>query len=214
VAGDARYTGLRKNISPTVYVPLEGLNADGTAHPLDWATFVIRTQAAEPLSLSSLFRQGIRRTHPDFRIAAIRTQDELVRLQTMRERLLATLSIFFAVLAVALGGVGLFGVLNYAVIQRRREFGIRLALGARTGDLVRRVSVPLLSMVTIGTVAGIVLGVFTARYVSSLLFMVSATDLSILLWPRIAMFPASLIASLPPVLRAIRIHPASLLRVE
>lgn len=131
----------------------------------------------------------------------------------MRERLLATLSIFFAVLAVVLAGVGLFGVLDYAVIQRRRELGIRLALGAGTGDL-GRVSFPLLKMVTIGTGSGIVLGVFTARYVSSLLFMVGATDLSILLWPCVAMFLASLIASLSPILRAIRIHPASLLRVQ
>jgi predicted permease len=214
VAGDARYTGLRRSMPATVYVPFQGLNADGTSHPADWATFVIRTQTTDSRSLSSLLREGVRRNHPDFRVAAIRTQDELVRLQTIRERLLATLSIFFAVVAIVLAGVGLFGVLNYAVIQRRRELGIRIALGAKTSDLVRRISIPLLTMVVIGTGAGIALGMFTARYVSSLLFMVSATDPSMLFWPSFAMFLASLVASLSPVLRAIRIHPASLLRVE
>jgi predicted permease len=214
IAGDARYTGLRRNIPATVYVPFQGLNADGSAHPPERATFIVRTKAAAPLSLASQLRQEVRRAQPDFRVAAIRTQDELIHAQSIRERLLSTLSIFFGAVALGLAGVGLYGVLNYAVIQRRHELGIRAALGARVWELARRVSVPLLTMVVTGTVVGLALGIATARYVSSLLFMVRATDLSMLIWPCMAMIAASFIASLQPIMRAIHIQPASLLRME
>lgn len=213
IASDARYFDLRRNMPATVYVPFRSL-IDNTTHPPDFATFLVRTKAADPLSLSSYLRQEVHRAGPDFRVASIRTQDEMIHAQMIRERLLATLSIFFGVVAVILAGIGLFGVLNYAVIQRRRELGIRLALGAKVWDVVCRVTIPLLTMVVIGTGIGIVLGISTARYVSSLLFMVKATDLPIIVWPCIAMFISGLIASVPPVLRAIHIHPASLLRVE
>lgn len=213
IASDSRYFDLRRNMPATVYVPFRSL-MDNTTRPPDFATFLVRTKASDPLSLSSYLRREVHSADPDFRVASIRTQDEMIQAQMIRERLLATLSVFFGGVAVLLAGIGLYGVLNYVVIQRRRELGIRMALGAQVWDVACRVTVPLLMMVGIGTGVGIGLGVSTARYVSSLLFMVKATDLPMMVWPCLAMLAAGLIASVQPVLRAIHIHPASLLRME
>ena len=77
---------------------------------------------------------------------------------TVRERLLAMLAMFFAAVALLLAGIGLYGVLDYGVLQRRREIGIRMAIGAQAGDIARRVTAEAFSMVLLGAVAGIALG--------------------------------------------------------
>jgi ABC-type antimicrobial peptide transport system permease subunit len=214
VAADAHYTELRESVPATVYVPFPRSNGDGTLDPEDSATFIIRTRASDPLSLADSLRREVHRANPEYRVAAVRTQDELIRAHSIRERLLATLSIFFGVMALVLAGIGLYGVLNYAVVQRRRELGIRIALGAPVWELACRVSVPLFRMIVIGTAIGLALGISAARYVSSLLFMVRAGDLSMLVWPCAAMIAASLLAAAAPIWRAVRIQPASLLRAE
>jgi ABC-type antimicrobial peptide transport system permease subunit len=132
----------------------------------------------------------------------------------IRERLLATLSLFFAAVALILAAVGLYGVLNYAVLERRRELGIRIALGAQGADIAWHVTAEVLSMLALGAAVGLALGVAAGRYVATLLYEVKATDWSILAWPAITMSVVALLAALPPVLRAIRFDPAALLRAE
>jgi ABC-type antimicrobial peptide transport system permease subunit len=130
------------------------------------------------------------------------------------ERLLATLSLFFAAVALILAAVGLYGVLNYGVFERRRELGIRIALGARAGDIAWQVTAGAFSMVTLGAAAGAALGVAAERYVTTLLYQVEALDASILALPTITMTAVALLAALPPVLRAIHFDPAALLRAD
>ena len=77
--------------------------------------------------------------------------------QTVRERLLSMLALFFAVVALLLSGIGLYGVLDYSVLQRRREIGIRMAIGAQAGDIARRVTSELFRMVLLGALAGLAL---------------------------------------------------------
>jgi ABC-type antimicrobial peptide transport system permease subunit len=138
----------------------------------------------------------------------------LVLAQTVRERLLAMLAMFFAVVALLLAGIGLYGVLDYSVQQRRREIGIRLAIGAPTADIARRVTAEVFSMVLLGAFAGFALGMASARYIESLLYQVEPTDPAMLTLPALTVFVAALLAALPPVIRAVRIDPAKSLRVE
>src|SRR5271155_4331483 len=97
--------------------------------------------------------------------------------RAVRERLLATLALFFAIVALLLAGVGLYGVLHYSVLQRRREIGIRIAVGAQAGGIARLVTTDVFAMVLVGAVAGIGLGMASVKYVETLFYQVRATDL-------------------------------------
>jgi putative ABC transport system permease protein len=214
LAADARYTGMRGPIPATVYVPFRSLNEVGAPQMESWATFVVRTKDPNPMTLASSLRQEVKRARSEFRVANIRTQDELVRSQTIRERLLATLSLFFGLMALVLAGIGLYGVLNYAVTRRRHELGIRIALGARTKDVAGLIAMPIFALIALGTATGLVFAISTERFIASLLFGVKATDASMLLWPILALLAGAFLAALPAVVRAVRIDPATLLRSE
>lgn len=174
----------------------------------------MRTSTANPLALASTLRQEVKRARPEFRVSNIRTQQELIDAQTIRERLLAMLAFFFAVVALLLAGVGLYGVLDYSVLQRRREIGIRMAIGAQAGDIVRRVTMDVFAMVLLGAAGGLGLGMASVRYIESLLYQVKATDFGALALPSLAILAAALVAALPPVIRAVRIDPVHVLRSE
>jgi ABC-type antimicrobial peptide transport system permease subunit len=113
-----------------------------------------------------------------------------------------------------LAGIGLYGVLDYGVVQRRREIGIRMAIGAQASDIARRVTVDVFSMVVVGALAGLTLGMASVHYLESLLYQVKASDLSMLVVPSLAIIAAALLAALPAVIRAVRIDPVSMLRSE
>ena len=161
-----------------------------------------------------MLRQEVPRARSEFRVSNIRTQLEINQSDTVRERLLAILALFFGVLALLLSGVGLYGVLDYTVLQRRREIGIRMAIGAQAGDIARRVTVDVLKMVLVGAVAGLALGMTSVRYIESLLYQVRATDLAMLALPSLTILAAALLAAMPAAVRAVRIDPVMMLRSE
>ena len=113
---DARYRNMREPITPTAYVPIRSIGADGALQPRSSATFVVRTVGENPAALASVLRHEVPRARPEFRVTRIRTQTELLRAQTLRERLLAMLALFFGVVALLLAAVGLYGVLDYSVL--------------------------------------------------------------------------------------------------
>jgi ABC-type antimicrobial peptide transport system permease subunit len=139
---------------------------------------------------------------------------EINQSTTVRERLLAMLTLFFAIVALTLAGVGLYGVLDYSVLQRRREIGIRMVLGARAGDIAWRVTADVFSMVLVGAAVGLGLGMASARYIETLLYQVQPTDTRMLALPSLTILAAALVAALPAVIRAVRIDPANMLRTE
>ena len=116
------------------------------------------------------------RARPEFRVSNIRTQNEINQSHTVRARLLAMLATFFSAVALLLAGVGLYGVLDYSVLQRRREIGIRLAIGAQPGGIARLVTLDVFSMVLAGALAGLALGMGAVRFIESLLYQVKPTD--------------------------------------
>ncbi|HYK37320.1 ABC transporter permease [Alloacidobacterium sp.] len=214
VMRDAEYRGVREPMLPVVFVPFHEKDAKGVMQPSTYETFVVRTATANPLALATTLRQEVSKTRPEFRVTDVRTQLELNQAQTIRERLLATLAFFFGAVALLLAGIGLYGVLNYSVQQREREIGIRMALGARVGDVARRVMAGISVAVMLGAVAGLAFGLASVRYVESLLYEVKVTDAGVLAFPCLTILFAVLITAIPAVLRALRIDPVAMLRVE
>jgi ABC-type antimicrobial peptide transport system permease subunit len=178
------------------------------------AVLMVRTASANPLALASVLRQEVAKARPEFRVSGVRTQHEINQSHTVRERLLATLALFFAMVALLLAGVGLYGVLHYSVLQRRREIGIRIAVGAQAGGIARAVTTDVFSMVLVGAMTGVGLGLVAARYVESLFYQVRATDVQMLLMPSLAILAGAFVAALRPVMKAVRIDPVEMLRVE
>jgi predicted permease len=205
---------LRRPIRPTIYVPLHSADAQGALLPRSRGTFVVRTAAVNPLALAATLRREVAQARPGFRVSNVRPQAELVQNQTIRERLMATLALFFAAVALLLAGIGLYGVLDYSVLQRRREFGIRIAIGARTGDIAGRVTAEVFTMVAMGALTGLALGLASCRYLEALLYGVKATDFTILALPCCSSVGVAALAAIPAILRALRIDPVAMLRSE
>jgi predicted permease len=214
LVGDVRYRTMREPILPQVYVPFRSVDANGAPRERGDGMLIVRTANPNPLALAQLLRQEVPRARPEFRVSSIRTQLAINQSRTVRERLLATLALFFAVVALLLAGVGLYGVLHYSVLQRRREIGVRMAIGANAGDIARLVTVDAFSMVLAGAVVGLALGMATVRYIESLFYEVKPTDLTMLALPWLTILAAVILAALPAVIRAVRIDPISMLRAE
>ena len=214
VARNARYHDIRGPFPPVAYAPFRRVNAQGVAPPIRSATLMVRTASADPLALVSTLREEVAHARPGFRVSNVRTEDELVQAQTVRERLLAALALFFAGLALLLAGLGLYGVLDYSVLQRRREIGIRIAIGARTTHIAGRVAAGAFGMVLAGAGIGLALGLAWARFVQSLLYDVKPTDPRMIAVPWLVLLSATLLAAVPAALRAIRTDPVASLRTE
>ena len=204
VVRDAAYYDVREPMRPTVYVPNDARNQ---------AALVVRT-TGDPMVLGPTLRRAVTQFRPDFRVTNIATQRAFVQRQLLRERLLATLSMFFAAVALFLAGVGLYGVLNYAVIQRRREIGVRMALGARAAHVVRSVAAEMMSPVGLGTLVGLCAGVAFGALIERILFEVKSTDPLTIAAPLLTLAAVAALAALPPAIRAVRIDPAQTLRSE
>ena len=174
----------------------------------------MRVSAGDPAALAPILRREVSRLRPDFRVTNAFRQQDLVDQWTIRERLLAKLSVFFAGLALILAGIGLYGVLSYSVVRRTREIGIRMALGAGAWHVTGRVTRQVLGVFAAGTLAGIAAGLASQRFVASLLFAVRATDPPMIAVPFTFLLATALVAALPAAISAVRIDPARALRAE
>jgi predicted permease len=205
MAGDAVYFSVREATHPAVLVPLEPARSG--------ATVLVRAERKAP-DLPRVLRRELPRVWPDARLYDLVPFESIVTQQMIRERLLAALSTFFAVLALVLAAVGMYGVLNYAVTREQRAIGLRMALGARPADIVTLVTTRLAGMVVLGAVAGMGVGLWLGRLVQTLLFQLEATDPAALAPPIIALAAAAMLAVLPPAIRAVRTDPARTIRTE
>jgi predicted permease len=212
---DVRYRSLREPMLPIAFVPFQRVTAGGVPQESGWGTFLVRTRAGgDLLSLAPALRETIARTQPGFRVSTARSQRSLIQQHTVRERLLAMLAAFFAAVALALTGVGLYGVLDYSVLQRQRELGIRLAIGAGAGEIAWRVALPMITVVSAGAAAGLGLGFAAARTLAATFYQVSATEGLMMAMPVSVILAVALLASVPPVIRALRIDPLAMLRAD
>jgi predicted permease len=203
---DARYRNMREPMRPVAYLPFTAAYKR--------ASFVVRTKFSDPLVLASPLRRLITATRPDFYVSNVRTQRELVLAHTIRERLMAMLAWFFGAVSLLLAGVGLYGLLDQWVFQRRREIGIRMALGAPGGAVARRMCLHALTLSLLGVAAGFGLVLVTASHIQSLLFGTRPTDLLIVAVPGVTVLLTALLAAAPAMFRAARVNPAITLRSE
>ena len=176
-------------------------------------TFVLRFEGA-PGALEAALRAAIASLDPTLAVADVKTMDERLGGATARERFSAVLLSLFAGLALLLAMLGVYAVMAYSVAQRTREIGVRLALGAEAGDVLRLVLREGLSLVLLGLAVGGVAALAGARAISALLFGVSPQDPLTLVSVAGVQAGVALLALWLPARRASRLHPAVALRAE
>jgi predicted permease len=216
---DVMYRDVREQISPQVYVPVHHVATAagavvGALQPMRGEVIAVRTASDDMAQMAEVLRRAVTQSDPEFRVSTVTAQTELIADQTIRERLLAELAGFFAAVALLLAAVGLYGVLHYSVVQREREIGIRIALGAAAANIARILGARLMAMVVVGAAVGLIAGAASVRFVASLLYGVKGTDVSMMVVPVIVLLAAAACAAVPAVLRAVRIDPSSMLRAE
>jgi predicted permease len=207
VSGDAKHTDLKEDFEPLVILPATQATAAE-----DWVRFVIKPRG-DAAAVIPAVTQRIAEVNPsidiDFSILS-----DTIRSGLVRERLMAALSGAFGLLAGLLAAVGLYGVMSYTVARRSNEIGIRLAMGARAGDVLRMVIAEAGWMVGIGVVIGVALGLGAARAASTLLFGLRPTDPVTVAAATALLISIGLLASYLPARRASRLDPMTTLRQE
>jgi putative ABC transport system permease protein len=206
VVGDAKHYWLEETQQPQMYGPY-------TQQPGYFATVVIRT-TVEPMSLSESVRQALWKVDADQPMWKIRTVEFLVNRSVADRKFLLALMGIFALLALVLTMIGLYGVISYLVNQRTQEIGIRMALGAQVRDILQMVLKQGMILVLTGVALGLGAAWLSTRLISRLLFQVSATDP--LTFGVIAVFliAVALLACYLPARRATKVDPLVALRYE
>ena len=208
VARDARQFQLGEPIVPMVYIPL-----DQAEEPQRLLTATLRT-GAEPRLVEADVQAAVRGTHADLVVSYMRTMDEQIDTSLQRQRLLATLSIAFGGLGLALACVGVYGVMAYGVARRLREFSIRLALGATRSGLVWRVLRETLVVMAIGLAVGLAGAIAATRLLASFLYGLTPNDPATLGAAAAVLLATSIVAAYLPARRAASADPVRALRVE
>jgi predicted permease len=204
VARDAKYTDIREPAPPTVYEPYPPQNAS-VVH--------LRTQLELGALLAAL-REEVPQAHAAFRLGDVTPQSTLVDNHLVRDRALALLSAFFSLVAIVLVVVGVYGLLSYTVVQRTREIGIRLALGAQPTQIVALVLRDVGEMTVIGLVIGGVGAALTSRFMAALLYEVTPSDPWSIAAPLLALLAACAFAAAIPAQRAAGVAPTTALTVD
>jgi putative ABC transport system permease protein len=193
---------------PEIYV----CTAQETAMPEMWV--VARTRTGAPLKLAGAIRDAVRLADAEQPIGDIVSLTQLIGRQTAARRFNTTLLGVFALLAVGLALIGIYGVTGYAVAQRHRELGIRMALGARPTDVVRMLVVESLRRVGLGVVIGLAVAFVATRALTSMLFGIAPSDVSTFVATAILLAAVALLATWLPARRATRVDPMVSLRTE
>jgi putative ABC transport system permease protein len=199
VVGDMHHRGLDLEPKPEYYrahnqVPYRGM------------ILSVRS-AQDPRSLTSAIRREISALDPDLPAANVRTLEQVAADSIAPRRLSVVLIGVFAAVALVLASVGIYGVMSFLVVQRTHEMGVRMALGAQRGDVLRLVIGRAAKLVLIGTAAGLVLGIMSSRALRAMLFDVGAFDPITFAGVTFTLIAVSLLASYLPALRATKADP-------
>jgi putative ABC transport system permease protein len=206
IVGDVRQLGLDEDFPPEIYLPARQV-AMGSLE------MVVRT-TGDPLALAAAVRREVAALDPNVPVEQVRTMEEIVSQSVSQPRFYMLLLGTFAAVALVLAAVGIFGVMSYAVVQRTREIGIRMALGADPARVLREVVAGGVGLAGVGVAVGTVLALAVTRVLSSLLFGITATDPATYLGAMAVLGGAALVSSYVPARRATRVDPMVALRGE
>ena len=202
VIANARDLGVETEAQPEIYLPGFGLHE------------VLLVRSADPQNMVAIVRNAVHELDPNQPIYQPQTVDALLSDTLARQRMTAMLLGIFSIVALALAGIGTYGVLSYSVAQRTREIGVRMAVGANRTDVLRLVLSQAARFTAIGIVMGFAAGIACARLISGLLFNTSTVD-PLSMWIAIgALVLAAALAVIVPVGRAASVNPNEALRAE
>jgi putative ABC transport system permease protein len=208
VVGDIKNAGLDRPAGTELYVAYSQ-NPD----PSRLASLIVRT-TVDPMSLVGAIRGQIQSMDRALPISQIRSMDEVMSVARSRPRFLTLLLTLFSSLSLILAALGIYGVISYSVAQRTNEIGIRMALGARSADVLRLVGVAGIRLALAGTAIGAVGAFALTRFLSGLLFGVSSADAGTFAAMAAALIAVTLLACYIPARRAAKVEPLIALRYE
>lgn len=199
VVGDIRHFGLDVDPKPEMYVPF-------AQQPYSTAIYVVRS-AQDPRSLLPAIQREIQTIDPAVPLANIRPFENVIADSVAPRRLSVVLLGVFAVVAVLLASVGIYGVMSFLVVQRTHEIGVRMALGAQRSDVIKLVLVRSLKLISAGTIIGLIVAVMSTHTLRALLYNVSAFDVTTFALVTILLGAVALAASYLPATRATKADP-------
>jgi len=208
VIKDTKYRYLKEQIPRTVYVPLAQTEVRA------WERVLHVRTTGEPKDLIAAIRNEARALDKDLPLYNVKTFTELTAEGILQERVVATLSSFFGLLALLLASIGLYGVMAYAVERRTREIGIRLALGAQTSKALKLVIGRGMALVAIGLVVGLAGALALTRFIAGQLYGVGAADPATFVAISLLLTAVALVACYLPARRAMKVDPMVALRCE
>jgi len=206
VVGDVKHYGLANEARPEMYVPFAQRTFSSLA-------IVVRT-AGETEHAFEAVRQAVRRVDPEQAITQLTTLSDLIDTTLFLPRLQMLILVLFAGCSCLLAAVGLYGVMAWQVAERTHEIGVRLALGAGKGDVMRMVVRRGMTLATVGIAAGLVASALLTRLMTSLLFEVDPLDPSVLAVAVAGFAAVALVANVFPAMRAMRVDPVVTLAAE
>jgi putative ABC transport system permease protein len=210
VVDDVKNAGLDRPAGTELYLPYRQPAGQGNSDMY----VVMRAQGGDPRSLVGAVREQVNEIDPSLPIADVRLMEDVLSRAQARPRFLTLLLSIFSGVALAIATVGIYGVVSYSVARRTKEFGLRMVLGAQSGDVLGLVMKQGAGMILIGVAFGLVLAFFFTRLMSSLLFGVTPTDLATFASVTAVMFGVALAACYIPAKRATRVDPIQTLRYE
>jgi predicted permease len=208
VVDDMRQGPVTDAPQPELFIPFRQI---ACANAVPDPVVLVRT-AADPSPYASVLRDLLRQQAPSLALDSVMTMDDRVMTSLARPRTYALLLCGFAMFALAIAGVGLFGVLSYSVAQRAREIGVRTALGAQTRDIVRMVFRQGLAIAGAGVALGLLMSAAAVRSLSAFLYGVAAYDAASFIVVPVVLLAVAVVACLVPARRAARIDPLRALR--